>query len=773
MSRKRYFKKITASALAAALFVSAAAPLIEPDAGIFGITARAASQGSVNTDRLNVRSGPGTSYDKVATLMANTAVTINGEVSGSDGYTWYQISWNGGSGYARYDYIKTDVVYGVQDSAFEEYLNAQGFPESYKNGLRGLHEKYPNWIFEAQHTGLDWNTAVAEESKIGRNLVANTSISSWKSTIPGAFDWANNYWPGFDGATWVQASQELIAHYMDPRNFLTDPYIFQFEIQTYDPSTQTRDGLVSLVNGTFLAGDAVVPVEGSVIEGGTIIEGSTYVKGQAASGGNASSESQAGPSSGGSSGTVSIGPGAGTSSNVIIGVGVTPGSSDSGSNVSESGPYKVIGALDDLTGVITSHAGEWIHQGDAGSYTWYYVDDNGNNYANGWYWIDGNNDGISECYYFYADGTMAANTVVEGYRVDADGKWIDDAGVIQTKQSGAGTSQGGQLKKVPYVDIIMKATSESGVSPYVLASTILQEQGSGTSDLISGNDSTYPGYYNFFNTNAYVHDGMTAVQAGLQYAAEKGWDSIEKSIIGGAVNYGTNYVNRGQDTYYLKKFNVQGTNLYNHQYMTHVLAAASEGAKVSNAYGTQFKNSALRFKIPVYNNMPDTASPLPSKDGNPNNKLSALTVEGYTITPTFNMDTAEYSLIVDGSAATVNINASVIDSNARVSGAGTVSLNTGLNTIVITVTAENGDVREYKLNITRREGGTVQNDTQPQAPSMGTGTAQDGALGPGPTVIGPGAAGTTVSGETGSVTTIIDGTSDGSQGTVVIGQSPQ
>ena len=82
MSRKRYFKKITASALAAALFVSAAAPLIEPDAGIFGITARAASQGSVNTDRLNVRSGPGTSYDKVATLMANTAVTINGEVSG-------------------------------------------------------------------------------------------------------------------------------------------------------------------------------------------------------------------------------------------------------------------------------------------------------------------------------------------------------------------------------------------------------------------------------------------------------------------------------------------------------------------------------------------------------------------------------------------------------------------------------------------------------------------------------------------------------------------
>lgn len=34
------------------------------------------------------------------------------------------------------------------DSAFESYMNSQGFPESYKPYLRTLHEQYPNWVFE-------------------------------------------------------------------------------------------------------------------------------------------------------------------------------------------------------------------------------------------------------------------------------------------------------------------------------------------------------------------------------------------------------------------------------------------------------------------------------------------------------------------------------------------------------------------------------------------------------------------------------------------------
>ena len=58
---------------------------------------------------------------------------------------------------------------------FESYLNQQGFPESYKPFLRELHAMYPNWVFEAHHTGLDWNTVIAEESIAGKNLLPNTT----------------------------------------------------------------------------------------------------------------------------------------------------------------------------------------------------------------------------------------------------------------------------------------------------------------------------------------------------------------------------------------------------------------------------------------------------------------------------------------------------------------------------------------------------------------------------------------------------------------------
>ena len=231
----------------------------------------------VDADRMNVRSGPGTNYGAVGVLTDNAQVTVISETYGNDGHTWYQISYgNGQTGYARSDYIEQQVIYSASDSNFENWMNQQGFPESYKNGLRGLHQKYPNWVFTAQHTGLDWNTIITEESKVGRNLVGRESISSWKSTADGAFDWAADSWPGFDGSAWNAASSEIIAHYMDPRNFLDEEYIFQFEQQSYNASTQTRDGLMQLISGTFLDNEVVVPVNGSSVQAGTVIENNGY-----------------------------------------------------------------------------------------------------------------------------------------------------------------------------------------------------------------------------------------------------------------------------------------------------------------------------------------------------------------------------------------------------------------------------------------------------------------------------------------------------------------
>lgn len=52
---------------------------------------------------------------------------------------------------------------------------------------------------------------------------------------------------------------------------------------------------------------------------------------------------------------------------------------------------------------------------------WYYMDKTtGERYGKGWHWIDGN------CYYMNANGEMAADTWIDGYYVDASGKWIKD-----------------------------------------------------------------------------------------------------------------------------------------------------------------------------------------------------------------------------------------------------------------------------------------------------------------------------------------------------------
>ena len=75
---------------------------------------------------------------------------------------------------------------------------------------------------------------------------------------------------------------------------------------------------------------------------------------------------------------------------------------------------------------------------------------------------------------------------------------VSPSGTSPSGTSPSGTSPSGEAS--PYIDIIMNAASQSGVSPYVLAAMILQEQGNnGTSPLISGNYSGYEGYYNFFN----------------------------------------------------------------------------------------------------------------------------------------------------------------------------------------------------------------------------------------------------------------------------------
>lgn len=288
---------------------------------------------------------------------------------------------------------------------------------------------------------------------------------------------------------------------------------------------------------------------------------------------------------------------------------------------------------------------------------------------------------------------------------------------------------------------IMEAAAAQNVSPYHLASRMRQEMGSTAGVNATGTSSNYPGIFNFFNVGSVSSAGGGAVNKGLAWASLSGsygrpWNSAYKAIVGGAQFVGSSYIKVGQDTLYTQKFNVTNRNaLFGHQYMDNVQAAATEAASMCKAYKNNgLINSALVFKIPVYNNMTEQATVKPPDAGSPNNWLNALNVSGYALTPTFSGGTTDYSLIVENGVGSINISASAVSGSARISGTGTVGLQVGSNTIPIRVTAQNGSVRTYNLTVIRKDGGGSVPST-PDVPTLNTNYTVSGTT---ITGVGPG-----------------------------------
>lgn len=142
----------------------------------------------------------------------------------------------------------------LSDAEFEAAMTAEGFPESYKVKLRQLHTLYPLWQFKCYKTGLDWSTSVARESAIGKSLIPNTRNAAWKSSADGAYDYVNDRYIVKDGTSWVCASPEAVAYYMDPRNFLDEKSVFMFEVLSYEPAYQTANCVAGVLNGTIYSG---------------------------------------------------------------------------------------------------------------------------------------------------------------------------------------------------------------------------------------------------------------------------------------------------------------------------------------------------------------------------------------------------------------------------------------------------------------------------------------------------------------------------------------
>lgn len=384
--------------------------------------------GTITTDSgisLNVRSDAGSGYSKLGSLPSGAVVEVLGSKKDSNGKVWYKYQFNSNkTGWICSDYVKYETI--ISDSFFEEYMDEQGFPASYKPALRVMKSEHPSWVFKAHDVGCTWSTAISKENATpGLNVIDTSLPQSWRSKDSDCYNSKTGVWSRYDGR-WYSAHTDVIRYYMDPRNFLNDNGIYQFLTHKYNSETQNIETVKAVVKGTFM-------------------------------------------------------------------------------ETRKPSGWKTFAAL-----------------------------------------------------------------------INAAGK-------------------------------------NSGVNPNVLAAMIIQEQGSkGTSGLISGTYSGYKGYYNFLNIGAYTTSTMSAVQRGLWYAKQQGWDTEYKSIKGGADIYHDNYVEQKQYTFYTKKFNVMNgkDKIGSHQYMTNVQGAYGEAIQLKKAFPDNY-NKALTFIIPVYDSMPLSPCDLP------------------------------------------------------------------------------------------------------------------------------------------------------------------
>ncbi|HCA21871.1 MAG TPA: hypothetical protein DEO87_05805 [Lachnospiraceae bacterium] len=153
-------------------------------------------------------------------------------------------------------FVKDSYVYAADDK-FEEQMNKEGFPESYKPYLREMHAQHPSWVFKAKKTGLSWNDVMEGEKNIpGRvnNLIYGSYYYphyNWRSTSVG-YNWSIDSYSPYDGSVWYAASDDILAYYLDPRTYLDEEFVFAFETLDYQKGYQNINGIEAILEDSFM-----------------------------------------------------------------------------------------------------------------------------------------------------------------------------------------------------------------------------------------------------------------------------------------------------------------------------------------------------------------------------------------------------------------------------------------------------------------------------------------------------------------------------------------
>ena len=190
----------------------------------------------------------------------------------------------------------------------------------------------------------------------------------------------------------------------------------------------------------------------------------------------------------------------------------------------------------------------------------------------------------------------------------AELKYVEGA---QTAEGINEITEGSFLEGDSITEALLQAGKNANLDPYFIASRLIQEQGRNGTVLSRGCEYNDTVVYNPFNINAKGNSQDEIIQNAAQYAYEQGWDSLEKALIGGVEFLKEGYINVGQNTLYLQKFDVvnQDDSLYTHQYMQNLLAPQSEANNMREIYeASDTVDSALNFIVPLYENMPEELS---------------------------------------------------------------------------------------------------------------------------------------------------------------------
>lgn len=254
------------------------------------------------------------------------------------------------------------------------------------------------------------------------------------------------------------------------------------------------------------------------------------------------------------------------------------------------------------------------------------------------------------------------------------------------------------------------------INPVALASRVRQEQGSGTSDLISGKYSGYEGLYNYFNIQAtgstkdeIIKNGLKEAQTGSTIMMPDGtvssgaWDTPSKAVIGGSLKFANLYILKNQNTLYAQKFDYDGkyNGKYWHQYMTNIMAPYSEGNQVRRSYSKsgQMENSFV-FLIPVYDERP-SSSPKPQERKNQNSCLKSLTVNDQEVITAFDKTQKDFYYSVGEKTVYANVRVKTASSSATLKFSNIGSMSHKVEVSTITVTAEDGTQTQYRLFVGR------------------------------------------------------------------------